>query len=189
MLIWLITVWVLYFIHHSVFASKKVKSFLSREGLNLRIQRLLYNAIAIVGLIPIGIMISTDGNYLYSPSLLIKLAGGLLLMTGMGLSFYSFKNYDIKGFLGLRKVDKLDLKKNGILSFVRHPLYTGLILATIGALVSNPKISIFASSIMIFMYLPVGIYFEESKLIGEFGDEYLNYKKKVGAILPKWKRK
>jgi protein-S-isoprenylcysteine O-methyltransferase Ste14 len=37
--------------------------------------------------------------------------------------------------------------------------------------------------------IPIVIYFEEKDLIKRFGDKYLDYKKKTGALIPKFWQK
>jgi protein-S-isoprenylcysteine O-methyltransferase Ste14 len=36
----------------------------------------------------------------------------------------------------------------------------------------------------VLVYIPIGIYFEEKKLIKMYGDQYVEYKKRVPAIFP-----
>jgi protein-S-isoprenylcysteine O-methyltransferase Ste14 len=40
----------------------------------------------------------------------------------------------------------------------------------------------------ILIYTPIMIYFEERDLVKRFGDEYRQYQKEVGVLLPKLKR-
>ena len=65
---------------------------------------------------------------------------------------------------------------------VRHPIYTGFFIAfwatpdmTVGHL-------LFAVGMTI--YIMIGIAHEERDLVDVFGDEYLAYRKKVGAFIP-----
>ena len=75
----------------------------------------------------------------------------------------------------------------GIYSTVRHPQYFGWILAHIG-------ISILLSVWYSMLFTPVLIALiyliskkEEDELVKEFGTEYLDYKKEVPMLIPRWK--
>lgn len=94
------------------------------------------------------------------------------------------------------------IKKSKILcttgpySLVRHPLYFGSTLIGMGALMSlwnreSPLVSVFFVTIFlilfIFVYVPK-IISEETNLIEWFGDEYEEYKKRVGLLFPLFKK-
>jgi protein-S-isoprenylcysteine O-methyltransferase Ste14 len=55
----------------------------------------------------------------------------------------------------------------------------------LGYFLFEPTLANLASALCIFLYLPLGIYLEEKKLIQQYGDRYIQYKKEVPAILPK----
>jgi len=69
---------------------------------------------------------------------------------------------------------------------VRHPLYSGFIIAfwatpwmTVGHLVLALGMTI---------YIVIAIQYEERDLIAAFGDEYVAYKGKVGMLTPRFRR-
>ncbi len=73
----------------------------------------------------------------------------------------------------------------GVFRIVRHPIYLGAILFYLGAILSTLSL---ASAL--FWLLIVGFYiwisrYEEKLLIEEFGEDYLNYKSRVGMLFPK----
>ena len=74
---------------------------------------------------------------------------------------------------------------SGVFSLVRHPIYTGAILFYLGAILITLSI---ASAL--FWFLIVAFYiiiarYEERILTEEFGQDYLDYKKKTGMLFPK----
>jgi protein-S-isoprenylcysteine O-methyltransferase Ste14 len=76
----------------------------------------------------------------------------------------------------------------GPYSILRHPMYTGLILAALGSLL----IYVTWTSLFYACFAPwitVRAWREEAALAMEFGEEWQTYRKHVPAFLPRLKRK
>jgi len=67
--------------------------------------------------------------------------------------------------------------------FIRHPIQLGVLLGLWITPVMN--YGHFILSLLFTIYIFIGLYFEEKDLIKELGDVYINYKSRVGLILPK----
>jgi methanethiol S-methyltransferase len=179
----LVAAWALYLLIHSGLAAQRVKNFLAWPP---RVFRLVYVLVATIGLLALLFFNS------YIPSALIIERSnatryfGLLLAT-MGLLIWraAFKSYRLIEFLGFREEPKT-FYRAGILAKMRHPIYSGLILVVLGFVVFDVRWPSVVSAACIFTYLPLGIFWEEKKLVAQFGQEYLDYRKKVPAIIPKW---
>lgn len=175
--------WMVFYALHSLFASDKVKQKL---GFSPRAHRLVYNFIA---LITFGAVLLI-GAIIYSPLLILPgsftfYAGLMIAAFGVFVVKRAFRNYSTMAFLGFKKEDSSGLKTSGIQSKVRHPLYSGTLLVFLGYFIHNPLLSSFITLLALVVYLPFGIFLEERKLIKQFGQEYLDYKANVPAILPK----
>ncbi|UJR37091.1 hypothetical protein I4U23_029795 [Adineta vaga] len=74
------------------------------------------------------------------------------------------------------------LVTSGLFRLCRHPLY----LFTILAWAITPTMSLDRLALLIYtcLYLLIGIPVEERKLIGIFGNAYINYQRHIPAILP-----
>lgn len=100
----------------------------------------------------------------------------------------SFKHFSNLKFIGLMLHDDLNEKEKlitkGIHEHIRHPIYTGLILIFLGYYFYRPSPSSMVHFIMLLAYLPIGINFEEKKLIAIYGESYRKYKKTVPALFP-----
>ncbi|HZY80704.1 MAG TPA: isoprenylcysteine carboxylmethyltransferase family protein [Cyclobacteriaceae bacterium] len=171
--------WALYFTLHSVLAMDSVKAKFPP-----RVFRLFYVLISTAGLLALlfynGSIHSlkffvSDGPIRYV-SLMLTTFGVMLIQS-------SFRQYSFKGFVGFGE-EKKELRTDGVLQFVRHPILAGVILVTIGFFFFIPNLPTLISCACIMIYIPIGMFFEEKKLIAIYGDQYLEYKKKVPAIVP-----
>ncbi len=187
----LILLWILYFFIHSLFATrivkKKFRKILPRFN---RFYRAIYVFFSIAGLAVI---------FLFQSSLPFSLLYGMnTLSTGIGLFFAtvglqiileSFSFYDTAEFLGFRQakgnLEEQGFIKEGILKYVRHPLYSGSMLFLIGYLIFAPNMVNLVSVLLMIIYFIIGSYFEEKKLIKSFGKAYSQYRSEVPAFIPR----
>ena len=114
------------------------------------------------------------GALLYFPGLSLVLWGRLALG----------KNYFVSTALGAQLFAGHQLVTKGPFSIMRHPMYTGLILAALGSLLiystwTTLVFSCFAPLITIRAWR------EELALAEEFGKEWQEYKKHVHAFFPR----
>ena len=121
----------------------------------------------------------------------MKLLGLILAGWGVIVMKIAFKSYNTKAFLGLGSLNpESEFKSDGLLKYVRHPLYSGSILLLLGYFLFNPAWNTLISVGMMILYFIVGTQFEEKKLIKTFGDRYLEYKKNTPMLIPKfWKKR
>ena len=67
---------------------------------------------------------------------------------------------------------------------VRHPWYAGGILIV---WIGNPDVTAVLTNLVITGYFLIGAIFEEQKLLAEFGEEYMDYRRRVSMFFPiKW---
>lgn len=78
----------------------------------------------------------------------------------------------------------------GIYNYIRHPQALGEfpIYILIG-FAFNSWFLVIISTIFIVIYTPIMIYYEEQDLLRRFGDKYLKYQKRTGALFPKRRKK
>ncbi len=181
--------WLVYFLLHSVLAATSVKQAMNRLlGSGFRFYRLLYSLFATLGLIALLVVNSNiPATYFFESAGIVRYLSLMLTTFGVMLIQVSFRQYRLKGFLGLAP-EEATLRRNGILDWIRHPIYSGLILVTIGFFLFIPNLPTAISCGCILIYLPIGIYLEEKKMIAEFGQAYADYRKEVPALVPRWSR-
>ena len=93
------------------------------------------------------------------------------------------KNFTHK--ISYEKKKEHKLVKNGFFALSRHPSYFGFYLWSIGIeiMCCNP-ICFIGFTFILFYFFKNRILLEEKLLIQFFGEEYLEYKKKVGILIP-----
>ena len=180
------SLWLFYLGLHSFLASTKVKIW-AENTLNIdpTFYRLLYSLISVFGMGYLFFQMATAPKELLfdSPGWL-KYIAMILASWGVIIIIVSFRYLSGMAFLGLKRASSHRLVQEGIHGYVRHPIYSGTILLLVGMFLYNPTDIILVSVAVIFFYLPFGILWEEQRLVSEFGEEYLQYKDEVKAIIP-----
>lgn len=186
-----VLLWVVYFFMHSWLISDSIKKFFSQALKdNYRYYRLAYNVFSTITLLLVLLYGATiETKMLVASSSFLKYLGLMIATFGLIIGKKGFKHYDTGEFLGFKQVKnntahKNELKTNGILNYVRHPLYAATILMVLGFWLFSPSITNLITFACIVIYLFVGIYLEEKKLIKEFGEDYIRYRKKVPMLVP-----
>lgn len=187
--IWLIFAVVLWGVIHSIMASLGFKSLLQRTFGDsvMKFYRLFYNAFSVLSFAPIlYLMIVLPNRDLYQ----VPAPWSYLMLAGQGISvillFVAVLQTDTLSFVGLRQIfsdNKSEgLIVNGFYRFVRHPLYTfGLLILW---LTPNMSVNSLIVYISLTIYILVGAYFEERKLLREFGQEYAGYQQSTPMLIP-----
>ncbi len=183
------TLWILYFALHSVLAADRVKYFFERVlRKGYRFYRIIYSLISTIGLLALlfgNASISTI--ILFERNGLIRYLSLMLATFGVIVISQAFREYRLASFIGLKE-EATEFRRTGVLQHVRHPIYSGTILIVTGFFLFNPTLATLISVGCILVYLPIGIYLEERKLIKQFGGLYLSYKREVPSVFPRLKK-
>ena len=134
-------------------------------------------------------MTSRNPMWIFKGNILTICISVLLVVSGIIIINKSFKIYSFREFIGISYLKGEDqgnekLKISGILSRIRHPLYTGTILIFAGYFLSQPSLANLVSVFCILIYILIGIKLEEKKLLIEFGESYSDYRKRVPMLFP-----
>ncbi len=185
--LWLALLWIGFFVIHSLLAETAVKEYFYKKGLSRKIYRLIFSLISTITLaIVITYSSLIPSEYLIPKNQLLKVIGLMLSAWGVIIFRETFKSYNLKAFLGLGNMETEDeFTTKGLLSKVRHPLYSASILLIIGYFMFSPKWSTAISGILMTLYFLIGIQLEERKLIKQFGEKYISYKKQTPMLIPR----
>ncbi len=142
---------------------------------------LLFFGICYFGWIPLPLTVSSQtrvwmlalGSLLYFPGMSFILWGRLALG----------KNYFVSTGFGAQLFEGHQLITSGPFAILRHPMYAGLMLAALGSLLIYPTwttllFAFFAS------LTSVRAHHEEKALSAEFGEQWLDYCKRVPMFFP-----
>lgn len=74
----------------------------------------------------------------------------------------------------------------GIYAYVRHPIYAAFFYISMGLILISQNIILFILPVIFWAFLTVAmIRTEEKWLIDRYGDDYIEYSKKVNRFIPK----
>lgn len=111
--------------------------------------------------------------------------GLAIIMVGVILRLIVVKSLGVFFTADVTIKKEHSLKKDGFYRYLRHPSYAASLISFIGFGISlNNWVSLSIIAIAIFSTFVYRIKVEEKALKECFGDEYLDYKKNVKAILP-----
>ena len=180
--------WLAYGALHSFLAANAVKSFIQQLSPFLKNNyRLFYNIIATLLLMALLVyQFLFDDEMLWQNTFSQKLIGFSLIFGGVYLLKAAFKSYDTAEFLGIKKTESHEFRTDGLLQYVRHPLYTATLLTIWGLFLFQNNASNLILASCLTLYLLIGIELEEKKLIEEFGDNYIQYRKRVPKLFPRF---
>lgn len=193
--IYIVIASILWGVVHSVLASYGFKHFVRKmvgAPAFYRLYRLSYNLFAMASFLPIILMLITfPGRLLYSiPSPWVyatTIAQGLaafaLIAGVMQTGVWEFSGLaQLSPAYGDSKPARLVV--DGLYAYVRHPLYfAGLVFIWLSPEMSVTQLVLWLG---LSLYIIIGAYFEERKLLKDFGAAYAEYKTKTPMLIPYW---
>lgn len=168
---------------HSILASHFVKHMFR----GFRLYRLAYNAFAAVSFAPVLYLAATLPNApLYQvPAPWRFLMMGVQVVSAL-LLLVALLQTDTLSFIGLRQLFEEEnagqLITRGLYRLVRHPLYTfSLIFIWFTPDMSQNYLTLYLG---VTLYVLIGAYFEERKLLRDFGEAYAEYRRRTPMLIP-----
>jgi protein-S-isoprenylcysteine O-methyltransferase Ste14 len=136
---------------------------------------------------PVGMILGfTRIGRIQTGSSLIALAGLGLLILGIIIRWTAIRDLGRYFTSTVRIKDNHRLIRTGMYEHLRHPAYTGALVAHLGlGMVFANWYSIALSSIPYLVAAMYRIHVEEQVLVAEFGQEYLDYARSTKRLIPK----
>jgi protein-S-isoprenylcysteine O-methyltransferase Ste14 len=112
--------------------------------------------------------------------------GVLFIAPGLILLYVSVKNLGRSLTTNPVPKDDAQLVETGVYKFVRHPIYSGLLLAALGTVVQSMDISKAVIWAALFIVLNFKATWEEKLLVKKYST-YTDYMKRTGRFVPRLK--
>lgn len=190
-LLFIACAWTLFYTLHSLLASNTIKNLAAKKlGSAYKAYRLTYNVFNIlffILLIYLHTRITTV--IVFEPIFALQVTGLALLLIGIIIGMFSFKNYSLTEFSGIQllkstNTSNTQLNTKGINKYVRHPLYLATISLLTGYWLLKPQATTTIFVLISLIYIYIGALLEEKKLIQLFGEQYTKYKIKTPMFFP-----
>ena len=176
-------------IQHSGISALRVKHWIierwGKEGYSR-----IFNVTSFLALIPASLSLNYwDWLYfLQSPELLnplLFLFGVILLALGVVVAILASRSISVSTVADMRTDRKPALVTGGLYARTRHPLYLATILFLLSLIAFYPFSNILVFSLSFVGYVVIGAYLEERKLVIQYGEEYIAYRRTAGFLLPR----
>ncbi len=176
--IWIVfgTFWLL-----AAFAQKRT---VRRQGPGSRLLQLSVVALALAPFYISGARVGFLREHFLPNTPPIQYAGLLLMLIGCGFAVWA------RFILGRNWSGSVTVKENHVLitagpyAWVRHPIYTGILLALLGtAVVAGTYVSLLAVTLAT-LSLWLKLRTEEQFMMETFGAQYTAYRQRVKALIP-----
>lgn len=183
-IVWIWTTGLAFAMIHSVLATQYCKNTFYRLGMNPKSYRLAYSVLAtILTVLWLGFMHQLPDTSLYRAHGWVNGVMVVVQLAGLGIVVLSLRAIDTSAFLGFSaSPEKQDsFTEHGIYRYVRHPMYSGVMLALLASPVQTVNsLNLFA---IIVLYFIIGSRFEEQRM-QTIHPEYTNYQQQVPAFIP-----
>ncbi|MFZ1156488.1 MAG: isoprenylcysteine carboxylmethyltransferase family protein [Candidatus Sulfotelmatobacter sp.] len=184
--LWQIELWPWYGLGiYWLVAAFRVKSTQSREPLAARIFTLAVVGFAFALLFSHYFQAGFLGERFLAPNLAIQRAGVVLTFLGAALAIWA------RTILGANWSAQISLKVNhqlirsGPYAYVRHPIYTGLMLAYSGTAIVIGEWRGLLAIVVAAVGITLKAKREEALMITVFGDQYVQHRRDTGFLLPR----
>lgn len=185
---------ILWGVVHSLTASHRAKEMFAQQFgqvFSERYYRLGYNLFSVVTFLPILVLlVLLPDRLLYSipaPWLYLTLLGQALAVIALVAGVLQTGALDFAGIGQLIRAERPaapSLTTHGLYHYVRHPLYTaGLVFLWLTPEMTLNRLALWT---VMSLYLVIGAYFEERKLLRDFGQQYADYKAQTPMLIPRF---
>ena len=143
-------------------------------------------AVVSQGVFAVLVPLLLAGDRSFAPGPAIVVAG---LLFFLGIAVYARCAWDFVRF-GRGTPAPMDaprrLVTRGLYRYVRNPMYLAVLAAIAGWSVLFGSIAVAIYGVAIFAFLSASLrFYEEPRLVRQFGDEYVDYRDRVGRWLPR----
>jgi protein-S-isoprenylcysteine O-methyltransferase Ste14 len=180
---WVWLAWILYWFGSAFGVRKTVR----REPLWQRMSTIVAMILAVVLLGFVDWRFGVLNQRFVLDTEIVRWAG--LLLTLGGLAFTVWARIHLGQFwsarVGLK--ENHELIQSGPYARVRHPIYSGLLVAVIGSAIVAGEYRALLAVALVCLGLIMKAKREENLLSEQFGDTFVQYRQRTGALVPKFR--
>jgi len=175
--------WVVFWVYWTVSAlrvhARKRQATLAFTVLNTAA---LYVGFILVlsGLIDVGVL----SVRFTSAAVWVNVVGTALVLTGVAFAIWSRHVLGANWSGVVSIVEGQHLIRSGPYRFVRNPIYSGIVLAVLGAALVRGTVGAMVGVVAVVLALWLKGRMEERLLVAEFGEEYKAYQREVKFLIP-----
>ena len=115
---------------------------------------------------------------------LTALAGAALCAAGLLVAIWARRTLAGNWSSNVTFKQGHELIKTGPYAFARHPIYTGLLMMTLGTAGASGRIHSWLGAVLLFTGFWIKLKGEEELMLRHFPDQYPAYRREVKAIVP-----
>jgi protein-S-isoprenylcysteine O-methyltransferase Ste14 len=117
------------------------------------------------------------------PGRISTITGLAVILTGLILAIFSFINFGQIVTPNPVPMDNYSLKTTGMYKYIRHPIYSSVLLSLLGFVILSQSISGIIFWIIGVLFIAFKTRFEEDQLILKF-PEYISYRTRTKKLIP-----
>jgi protein-S-isoprenylcysteine O-methyltransferase Ste14 len=163
----------------------RTKATQVRESVASRVSYTLLAIAAYYLMFSEGASIGPLGKPLFPSLPWLDLVGVVITVAGLGVAIWA------RAFLGRNWSSTVTIKveheliTNGPYRWVRHPIYSGMILALLGTALARDQVRGCLAVVLLYAGFKIKSGIEERFMLNTFGAEYESYSRNTGAIFPR----
>lgn len=171
-----LVIWLLW-----AFATKRTQT---RESLASRIPYLIFTVGAFYAMFSHDVAFNWLRLRILPPNSWIENIG--IAVTAIGLLFSIWPRFHLGRNWSSQVTVKVghQLIRSGPYRWVRHPIYSGMILALLGTAINKGQLSGFVAVVLLWVGFSLKSRIEERFMATTFGEEYAEYRRTTGVIIP-----
>jgi protein-S-isoprenylcysteine O-methyltransferase Ste14 len=151
----------------------------AKEG--TRSRRIRFPGLLIVVTIVVDRIFARNG--LTTHSLILQIVGMVLFLSGLGLAVWARIYLGRNWGMPMTRKDEPELVTSGPYRYVRHPIYSGLLLAILGTAVATNVYWLIALAVMA-IYFIYSARIEEQLMTSAFPSTYPGYRERTKMLIP-----
>jgi protein-S-isoprenylcysteine O-methyltransferase Ste14 len=124
-----------------------------------------------------------SGNGLAVHSLISQVVGAILVFAGLGLAVWARVHLGRNWGMPMTEKDEPELVTSGPYRLVRHPIYSGILLAVLGTALANNLYWLIAFAVIL-VYFIYSAKVEEGIMTRSFPSTYPRYRTHTKMLIP-----